>query len=151
MQDRWHESLVVGHPKIDEDHRYIFELLGRFERAVASGQGHEVVNVVFCDLADYVVRHFTLEEWLMERANFPGMAEHRREHDAFLRQLGDLVERNEVAKGSIVDETRAFLDDWVVAHVMGSDQALADYINTRPPETEPIKDLSRTPVAAESG
>ena len=125
---RWQESLIVGHPRIDEDHRRILELANRLERAVASGQGHEVIGAVFCDLADYVVRHFSLEERLMERTSFPGAAEHRLEHDAFLRQLGDLVERNEITKGGIVHETCEFLNDWVASHVMGSDQALADFI-----------------------
>lgn len=152
---RWHESLIVGHPKIDEDHRCILELAERLERAVACGQGREVIGAVFCDLADYVVRHFSLEERLMERANFPGAIEHRREHDAFLRHLGDLVERNEITKGGIVDETREFLDNWVVNHVMGSDQALADYIVahaakvTRASDAEPTNGTEdRTPADA---
>ena len=88
-----------------------------------------MINAVFCDLADYVVRHFSVEERLMERVNFPDLADHRRQHDAFLQQLGELVERNELTSGGVVDETCAFLESWVVSHVMRSDRALADYLS----------------------
>ena len=147
MRKRWHESLVVGHAKIDEDHRRIFDLADRLERAVACGRGHDVIGAIFCDLADYVVKHFSLEERLMERCAFPGAAEHRREHDAFLRHLGDLVERHEVTRDGIVDEACAFLNDWVATHVMGSDHALADYVASHAAEVEPKENTASIRIA----
>jgi hemerythrin len=128
MRIRWQTSLAVGHRKIDDDHRHIFELVGRLQQASAAGHGAEVIGAIFCDLADYVVQHFGREERLMERSGFPRILEHRKQHDGFLRRLGELVERHEVVEDGLVEETCEFLNDWLVRHVMGSDQELAQYL-----------------------
>lgn len=137
MRVRWQDSLAVGHPKIDDDHRHIFEVAGRLQQAARLGHGREVLGAIFCDLADYVVQHFGREERLMQRCGFPRLVEHRKQHDEFLRRLGDLVERNELGEEGIVDETCAFLNDWLIRHVKGSDQQLATFIQQLAPVEAP--------------
>jgi len=70
--------------------------------------------------------HLAVEEIVMRLFDRPELAAHLAEHRAFAARL-DLLQKSERVQ-HVHAEARAFLRDWLVVHIQGSDQRYADFI-----------------------
>ena len=124
----WDDSIALGIPVIDQQHKALFGLVNKLNEALHSGDGAEATGEVIGKLITYVTEHFNDEERLMLSCNFPYLAEHRTEHDTFvsrLRQIqADFTAGHEMG-GSVLD----FMVDWLVCHIKGTDQKYNRFIN----------------------
>lgn len=123
----WDNSIALGIPVIDEQHKSLFDLVNRLNEAIKSGNASEEAGVVIWKLITYVTEHFSEEERLMLSCNFPGLADHRKEHDQFVSRLReiqvDFIDGHEMGL-SILD----FMVDWLVCHIKGTDQRYSRFI-----------------------
>ena len=123
----WDDSIALGIPIIDEQHKALFDLVNSLNEAVKSGKGSETVGEVIWKLITYVTEHFSEEERLMLSCNFPGLAAHRKEHDQFVSRLReiqvDFIDGHEMGV-SVLD----FMVDWLVCHIKGTDQGYSRFI-----------------------
>jgi hemerythrin len=117
----WDNSIALGIPAIDEQHKALFGWIDTLDEAIKSGDGSEVVEEVIWKLITYVTEHFREEERLMQSCNYPGLAAHRKEHDQFVSRLRDIqvdfIDGHEMGKSVL-----AFMVDWLVCHIKGTDQ-----------------------------
>ena len=124
----WDDSIALGIPVIDEQHKALFGLVNSLNEAIKSGDCAETTQEVIWKLITYVTEHFNEEERLMMSCNFPYLAEHRKEHDQFvsrLRQIQvDFIDGHEMGV-SVLD----FMVDWLVCHIKGTDQKYNRFIN----------------------
>lgn len=130
MQDllTWNESYSVGVPVLDQQHKGLIEIINRLER---SGTDSEQVSQAFRDLDRYVNEHFRQEEAMMEAANYPDLAEHRMEHDAFrdwLQAVDRIYHNGGTSSAYIAESVTSFLKNWLVSHIMTTDKAYKPYI-----------------------
>lgn len=123
----WDDSIALGIPIIDEQHKALFGLVNMLNEAVKSGKGADTVGEVIWKLITYVTEHFSEEERLMLSCNFPGLAVHRKEHDQFVSRLReiqvDFIDGHEMGV-SVLD----FMVDWLVCHIKGTDQGYSRFI-----------------------
>ncbi|NTV48982.1 MAG: hemerythrin family protein [Geobacteraceae bacterium] len=123
----WDDSIALGIPIIDEQHKALFDWVNRLNEAVKSGKGAETVGEVIWKLITYVTEHFSEEERLMLSCNFHGLAAHRKEHDQFVSRLReiqtDFIDGHEMGV-SVLD----FMVDWLVCHIKGTDQGYSRFI-----------------------
>lgn len=97
--------------------------------AINTGKGKEKLGVVLGALIDYTVTHFQHEEREMKTHNYAGFAKHKEEHDALTKQVGEV--RQKFAAGSnaaLSAEVMAFLKNWLIKHIMGTDKAYTAYL-----------------------
>lgn len=94
----------LGIPRLDEDHRQMFEMLtelaSNVEHANLSG-----ARVLVDEFAKVVRAHFAMEEAGMMRLGYPGIDAHTAEHDrsrAALAQLEQSIQRGDLARASEV-------------------------------------------------
>ncbi|NTW98686.1 MAG: hemerythrin family protein [Geobacteraceae bacterium] len=124
----WDNSIALGIPIIDKQHKALFDLVNRLDEAVKSGNCPEAVGEVIRKLITYVTEHFSEEERLMLSCNFPGLADHRKEHDQFVSRLHeiqvDFIDGHEMG-ASVLD----FMVDWLVCHIKGTDQSYSRFIH----------------------
>src|SRR6266702_3897154 len=117
----WDNSIELGIPAIDEQHKALFGWIDTLDEAIKSGDGSEAVEGVIWKLITYVTEHFREEELLMLSCNYPGLAAHRQEHDLFVSRLSEIqanfIDAHELSK-SILD----FLVEWLACHIKGTDQ-----------------------------
>ena len=136
----WDDSIALGIPTIDEQHKALFGWIDALDVAIKSGDGSEAVGEVIWKLITYVTEHFSDEERLMLSCNYPGLAAHRKEHDQFVSRLREIqvefIDGHEMSK-SVLD----FMVDWLVCHIKGTDQGYNRFIQQQ--ATPPNLPLSR--------
>ena len=115
----WHDSYSVGIRLVDDQHKELINLTNRLHEA--SVMGWDKSKVAFMSairgMVDYVGYHFSTEEKIMERVNYPDYKSHKKEHSDFvkevLRQVQDFQAGQKVSANDLVQ----FLKDWVLAHI----------------------------------
>jgi methyl-accepting chemotaxis protein len=128
----WSDRLSVGHGAVDQDHRQLFTLFNDLSDAMRSGQTKSVIAAVLDQLLDYAGGHFQREEALMASVQYPGLAIHRREHEAFCATARDARTKfTTSAANTLAIETLAFVKDWLINHIQRSDQAFAPHVQGR--------------------
>ena len=124
----WDNSIALGIPTIDEQHKALFDWINTLSKAIKGGDGAGAVGEVILKLITYVTEHFSEEELLMLSCNYPDLPAHRKEHDLFVDRLREIQlncnDGHEMGK-DVLD----FLVDWLVCHIKGTDQKYSRFIN----------------------
>jgi hemerythrin-like metal-binding protein len=117
----WSDSLLVGNPRIDAEHREIFELLANLWSDAPLARA-ECLRILVSHLTD----HFDGEESSPQfQALAPAEAEqHRHEHHqfrAFMHQAESLAESEE---GEFAAVIVSFIQEKLIPHIRGRDKLL---------------------------
>jgi len=118
---RWKEGLSVGNEEIDLQHKELFRLINAFYNNIAENTGKMAVLQAIIDLERYTQVHFSNEELKMQRALYPGLVEHQKEHKRFIEIVGDFRKRFEEGRLLLPLEIGSFVKDWILNHIMKSD------------------------------
>lgn len=121
------EDCLIGIEQIDEEHRYLFELLGRVHNLVSTdyqSDYYQKIKDVLAELDNYAEQHFANEEAYMEQIRDPELILQRTQHAFFrerilmfdLANIDDLTEQRE-----LLDELVNFLAKWLYRHILSSD------------------------------
>ncbi len=117
----------IGIEQIDEEHRYLFELLNLAYILVtddAQNDYYEDIKNIFTELDNYAEMHFTHEEEYMEKIRDPELILQRTQH-AFFRErilmldLKNIDERPN--QKEVLNELVQFLAKWLYRHILSSD------------------------------
>lgn len=124
----WDNSIALGIPTIDKQHKALFGWLNSLNDALKRGDDTEVVGEVIFNLITYVTEHFSDEERLMLSCNYPGLPGHRTEHDQFVEHL-QKIQVDFIAGQQMGSNIQEFLVDWLVCHIKGTDQGYSRFIH----------------------
>ncbi|MHB1393568.1 MAG: bacteriohemerythrin [Clostridia bacterium] len=130
MAITWKEDLSIGVEQIDNQHK---ELIGRIDglfEACNKGKGKEEILKVIDYLGDYVVTHFSDEEGLQKKYNYPEYNSHKLLHTQFIkdfRTLKDSLIKDGVSP-SLIIKMNKLLIDWLLNHIKKTDKELAVFI-----------------------
>jgi hemerythrin-like metal-binding protein len=127
----WLPALEVGFGPIDRDHRTLVDALNQLHAASDQGKDREEIEKVLVFLRDYTVTHFTTEESLMIRHQYPGAADHFAAHSDLLIQLSDLLADFRSGEAVVTATVLAFLESWLMEHILGKDRALSGFLRSR--------------------
>lgn len=119
----WSHELDTGIAVIDTQHRRIVDLINELNSANEAGDT-AVTNHVLGELVDYTMSHFSFEEDLQEKANYPFFKAHKRVHEIFTKRVGEFQQRA-AAGENVAPELLSMLKTWLVNHIKGDD---ADYV-----------------------
>ncbi len=125
MYMQWNDSLVTGHPKIDNEHRKLVELVNRLGEAMSNGHGKDVCGSILDELIRYTATHFATEEALMAAHRYADTATHKAQHAKLVKDVLDFQSKFRAGSVTVSVSLMKFLNDWLVQHIKGSDKALA--------------------------
>lgn len=125
---QWNESMSVGVPLIDNDHRALIHLINRLHESVSAGDTYDVLDELLNRLVDYVDIHFMREERVMDACAYPQTPEHKEEHAAFVEFVQELRKKitaqdAQTQAGELAD----YLKDWLNHHILIQDMAYREY------------------------
>ncbi|MDD2853797.1 MAG: bacteriohemerythrin [Desulfuromonadaceae bacterium] len=127
----WNESIEIGIPIIDAQHKVLFDLIKTLDGHVHQDSGTEAVANVIEKLIRYAAEHFSAEEKMMLSFRYPDLASHSKLHDLFISRVegiqGDF-NRGQQVNDSILD----FLMNWLITHIMGADQEYNRFMSRAP-------------------
>ena len=122
----WTEAMSVGDAAMDAQHRHIIELLNLFERQLTAQLAFGAILSMIC----YADSHFSDEEALLARLEYPELELQRREHRAFLTQAHAFADErldDATLHTRIVD----FLTRWLERHILHEDMKYKPYAEKR--------------------
>ncbi|MDR2343916.1 MAG: bacteriohemerythrin [Spirochaetaceae bacterium] len=127
----WHERYSMGIPKIDEQHKELLRLTNELYASCLKGNDDESkarFKLTIGAMVNYVSEHFSAEERLLQRVNYPGYAEHKREHDSFVKKVLEQVKEFHDGKSFVPNNFVRYLKDWILSHIAMSDKKYSEYI-----------------------
>jgi methyl-accepting chemotaxis protein len=123
----WDDAMSTGIATIDRHHKETFDHANALFDRMMAGEGGDLVRERFFRLADELRAHLAEEEREMEAAHFPGLAGHRKDHQAFAERLAALEQQARAGSAEAPQAALAFLSDWLTGHVMKYDKAFAKF------------------------
>ena len=124
----WTDSLKIGVPLVDHDHRFLVSLINQLHDAVGEEEERDVLETVLDALVEYTVYHFGREERVMEACGYPGLAQHRKRHEALASQVFEVHQRFRDDRSAIIgQDVLEFLKTWLLDHVQKQDQQIAPH------------------------
>ncbi len=128
----WRNEYRVGVEQIDEEHRYLFDLINAFHDTHVGGTKRSALEQILNRLVHYAEQHFRHEEAIMKAEVYPAYLEHCALHEDLYLTIFRLSEK--LAAGSLqVDmETVRFIRSWLVEHIVKHDLRFSDYLARRP-------------------
>lgn len=127
MMFEFTDDCIIGIEQIDEEHRYLFELLNRTHALTSmdyQNDHYQTIKDIIAELDNYAEQHFANEEAYMEQIRDPELILQRTQH-AFFREkvmmldLANIDEAEEQWK--VLDELVTFLARWLYHHILSSD------------------------------
>ena len=128
----WNDYFVTGVDIIDEQHRWLIELINRAAPVLVLpyATSHQTADELLDRLTEYAVFHFNTEDQLMaEHAIDPRHSQHHQQsHGEFAARVGEMRQRYEDVGDISGGELLTFLANWLVFHILSDDQVLTRQI-----------------------
>ena len=120
----WREQLSVGNDIIDNDHKYLIEIINLIEQSFATKNLNALAEALD-SLTQYSKSHFAHEEKIAHAVGYKQVAYLNRSHGGLIKQLDKAKnELNEISQewsSEIVEHFSHFLRDWLINHVIKED------------------------------
>ncbi|MDR2159679.1 MAG: bacteriohemerythrin [Treponema sp.] len=125
----WQDAYSVGVPLVDDQHKGLIDLTNRLYAACRKGK--EFSQAVFLQTVrgavDYVGYHFSTEERMMKRVNYPDYLVHKQQHEEFVRTVAREVDKFTSGKEFSPQDFVIFLKEWVLNHIACTDTRMGQY------------------------
>lgn len=127
------ECGVSGVDSLDQAHLELADLYNRIAAACEERQPlariRERLRVFFL----YAQWHFADEEEHMREAGYPGLVEHKREHDRLLQDASDFLENlRQPFRPEDAPAIAKYFRFWLSRHLADHDRALGRFLRSRP-------------------
>lgn len=126
---RWDNSLELGNPEIDGQHKSMVEALNKLHSAMLKGEGRSEVDSTSKFLLDYSASHFAMEEKMMDSHAYPGLSSHKKFHADLIDSFTKMINGFERESTSLSIAVLATLEEYVTVHFMNEDSKFVNFIN----------------------
>ncbi|OAN53150.1 cyclic nucleotide-binding protein [Paramagnetospirillum marisnigri] len=126
----WRPEYSVNIQRIDNHHRRLLELSSRLIEAMRKNKGETETAESMEALIAFALYHFTEEEMMLKRYGYPELQGHGSKHKRLMAQVHDLEQRI-AARSMSVAEVLAFLEDWIITHILMEDRRYAPFVNDK--------------------
>lgn len=128
---KWSDDLSVGIDLVDVDHKKLLSLINQLQTAVHYQTDSTLIESTLNDLIDYTKYHFSREEQLMEKNNYPDFEAHKEQHKAMVKQVTKFIDEYRVDNTRTIDNVISYLKTWLINHIKGTDQQYIPYIKDK--------------------
>ena len=129
----WDENYTVGIKAMDNHHKKLFDIINELHNGMSSGCADKVLRKVLSELTDYTKYHFTEEEDLMSKHDYPELSSHKEAHNKLIETLQELTQQFDKRKSElmIILKMQNFLKNWLINHIIGLDKKYGPYLNSK--------------------
>ena len=127
----WNSSCSVGVRAMDDQHGILMDTMNELRLAAVRGSGREQVSEVLDRLIEFTRMHFWSEEQLLEQHGFPGLAEHRSDHQRILAQILQSSHRVQHGEKMQMRPLLCFLREAYAEHIEVMDREYGPWLNER--------------------
>ena len=134
MRAEFDETRVTGNEMIDGQHKELIDKINKLLDSCEVGNDKLTAIKTLDYLADYTDFHFGEEEKLQESISYPGIEQHKKEHEKLRRvveELHEMLEEQEGPTEAFVAQVQENVINWLYNHIKGFDRSVAEYKNMR--------------------
>jgi len=127
----WSKEYELGNEFVDSQHKRLFELVVNLSKSCHEGEDINTLSETLDFLLQYTVQHFSDEESLQLKYNFPEYDYHKKLHEDFEATVSEKVSEFK-EKGStkdLSDTVNDFVVTWLLNHILKEDMKIGAYIN----------------------
>jgi hemerythrin len=126
----WNNRFSVGISLIDDQHKKLVAMTNElyFACNYSTDFGKAQFEMTIHDAVAYVKYHFATEEKIMEKTSYPGLADHKKEHTEFIKQVLENVKAFQEGKSFVPNQFVRFLKDWILSHIAIIDSKLGVFL-----------------------
>lgn len=127
MAIEWKKDYETGEPKVDSQHKKLFECVNHLERLIQTGNpSREDLDRLFNFLGMYVQSHFSYEELCMFQHNCPVARKNRDAHQKFTETYKKFLDRYQRfgPQLALLKELHQAAESWLVNHICKVDTHL---------------------------
>ena len=128
----WEDRYSVGITLIDDQHKQLVQMTNDLYLACFKDSGEakqHFINVIHNAL-DYIRIHFSTEEQIMEKIEYPGLAARKKEHEKFVHQIVINAKNFEEGSHKAPAVLAKYLKDWIVSHIAVEDKQYYFFIKS---------------------
>jgi len=125
----WHDKLVTGIGKIDEQHQILVNLFNEANIKLTPNNNTKFLEEITRNLLSYALYHFETEEGLMQKYDYIEDSDtHIRQHRSFSAKV--VAVRNEIKTGIPIsrEDLLSFLNSWLINHILNTDKQFAAFL-----------------------
>ncbi len=130
MRAEFDESLVTGNEMIDTQHKELIDKINKLLDSCETSKDQAVAVSTLDYLADYTEFHFGEEEKLQEEVEYPGIVQHKKEHDKLrevVKDLYDMLEEEQGPSPAFVEAVHKNVVEWLYQHIKTFDRSVAEF------------------------
>lgn len=125
----WDRAYSIGHEKIDNEHKRIFELTSEI---LKYKNDPSKIQKIIKELILYTRTHFLNEENYMRSIEYSSFEEHKKEHKTLVNQLGLIVKNiNKESIETIAYEINKFIHTKILNHILIDDKKFHHFRKSR--------------------
>ncbi len=125
----WSDEFSVNVREIDAHHKKLVEKINLLHQSLLDNKGSEAQKIIVTGMVEYAGFHFTAEEKLMLRHNYPEYQRHKAEHGRFTEMALDLQKRINNSGFVLTLEILSFLRSWLQDHILVADKKYSQHFN----------------------
>lgn len=131
----WNSSFSVGVNKMDEQHQYLLDVINDLFFASQKGAPESEIIKLINKMVDYTRFHFSNEEHMLSKVNYPGLDTQKNEHRLFTQKIIEFQDLIVLHKASVNIEILEFLKYWWTSHIKVQDLQYKEYIDEKSKKT----------------
>jgi len=125
----WDDSLSIGIDVIDEQHRYLIDLINDLFEAVSSKRDSSMAARLIQAAMAYATVHFRSEERMMQHYGYGEIHRHEQQHHAFEAKVHEFYNDMHVNPLVVQLEALLYLRKWLVHHIRVEDVKLRSLVS----------------------
>lgn len=125
---QWTEALSLDNETIDNQHQKLFNIINELIKHADADVHSEILNETLYELLLYVDFHFSDEEEMLMKTNYPRLEEHKKIHRSFTKKIAMLCKDVVKGESNVTHNLITFLSEWLIQHIGVEDQDYKDFI-----------------------
>jgi hemerythrin len=128
----WSDSLSVGVPEMDEEHRQFIARVNELNKAIIECEDKISVGRRMKLMLTQAAEHFAHEEKLLDQSRFPQAAAHRAKHAELMAQFDRAMKEFEESDLSFIWALKGLsMKQRLVEHLLQEDMQYRDFMRVR--------------------
>ncbi len=124
---QWTDKLSLNIKLMDKQHKRLFRMINDLSKMIISNRESEVQRIL-SGLKEYTETHFTEEEKLFGKSEYPDYKKHIKEHGFFIAKLDNFNNDINMENKLLSLEVLGFLKNWLFYHIAIIDSSYSSYV-----------------------
>ena len=130
----WNMEFELGIESIDRQHRELYRKIDHLSLSIYQGKGKDELRQLIKYLKSYIEEHFTYEENILERTDYPDLEAHKQQHLRFIDYFKELDHeiKSRGADNFLAIKVEKEIRTWWTQHELKFDRLYVPYLAGKP-------------------